>query len=116
MTVTFTSPTELSASLYNQGYRNITNFDISTVVISQMSDTYAQLEDMECKRAVHPHNSLLISLSKNASHTTMLCTVTVMDARNLEFIPDQCFDLIIDKGTGLIERDKRCDYYWYICY
>lgn len=22
-----------------------------------------------------------------------------MDARNMEFIPDQCFDLIIDKGT-----------------
>lgn len=28
----------------------------------------------------------------------ILCIVTVMDARNLEFIPDQCFDLIIDKG------------------
>ena len=26
--------------------------------------------------------------------------VTVMDARKMEFIPDQCFDLIIDKGTS----------------
>lgn len=40
---------ELSAHLYDRGYRNITNFDISTVAISQMSDTYADLEDMECK-------------------------------------------------------------------
>jgi hypothetical protein len=22
-----------------------------------------------------------------------------MDARNMEFIPDQCFDLILDKGN-----------------
>ena len=26
--------------------------------------------------------------------------VTVMDARKMEFIPDQCFDLIIDKGIS----------------
>jgi hypothetical protein len=40
---------ELSASLYDRGFRNITNIDISTVVINQMSDTYADLEEMECK-------------------------------------------------------------------
>ena len=27
-----------------------------------------------------------------------ILTVTVMDARNMEYIPEQCFDLIIDKG------------------
>jgi len=62
---------EFSASLYDKGYRNITNIDISTVVINQMSDAYADRNEME---------------------------FTVMDARNMEFIPDQCFDLIIDKA------------------
>jgi SAM-dependent methyltransferase len=28
-------------------------------------------------------------------------SVTVMDARKMEFVPDQCFDLIIDKGKSL---------------
>lgn len=41
--------TELSACLYERGFRNITNIDISKVVINQMSDTYADLEEMECK-------------------------------------------------------------------
>ncbi|KAJ1403388.1 S-adenosyl-L-methionine-dependent methyltransferase [Ochromonadaceae sp. CCMP2298] len=62
---------KFSASLYDKGYRNITNIDISTVVINQMSDAYADRNEME---------------------------FTVMDARNMEFIPDQCFDLIIDKA------------------
>jgi hypothetical protein len=41
--------TGLSANLYERGFRNITNIDISPVVINQMSDTYADLEEMECK-------------------------------------------------------------------
>ena len=28
----------------------------------------------------------------------VICLVTVMDARNMEYIPDNCFNLIIDKG------------------
>ena len=62
---------ELGAALYDEGYLNVTNIDVSTVVISQMDTLYADKEEME---------------------------FSVMDGKKLEFIPDQCFDLIIDKA------------------
>lgn len=34
--------------MYKDGYFNITNVDISSVVISQMSQLYSQFEEMEC--------------------------------------------------------------------
>eukprot|EP01038_Epipyxis_sp_PR26KG_P010537 gene10537-14157_t len=62
---------KLGAEIYDRGCKNITNIDTSTVVISQMTELYAEREEME---------------------------FTVMDARRMEYIPDQCFDLIIDKA------------------
>ena len=38
----------LGAALYDSGFLNITNIDISSVVISQMTDRYADKEEMEC--------------------------------------------------------------------
>ena len=49
----------------------MTNIDSSSVVINQMADLHSDLEDME---------------------------YTVMDACAMEFIPDHCFDLIVDKA------------------
>ena len=50
---------------------------MSSVVIQQMADRYRDKEEME---------------------------FTVMDATNLDFFPNECFDLIIDKG----EATARC--------
>lgn len=60
----------LGPELHDKGFCNLTCIDTSTVVINQMSDRYADKEDME---------------------------FTVMDVKNME-IPDACFDLIIDKA------------------
>ena len=61
----------LSAQLYDAGFPNITNIDISEVVINQMRARYKELDRMEWLR---------------------------MDVLKLDF-PDNSFDLIIDKGT-----------------
>lgn len=61
----------LGASIYDQGYVNITNIDSSQVVISRCQDVYVDKTEME---------------------------YTVMDARNVDAIPGECFDLILDKG------------------
>jgi hypothetical protein len=39
----------LGADIYDAGCLNITNIDISTVVIAQMGDLYANREEMECE-------------------------------------------------------------------
>ena len=39
----------LGADLFNEGFENITNVDISSVVISQMNDLNKSKEAMECK-------------------------------------------------------------------
>lgn len=39
----------LGSSIYQDGCSNITNIDISSVVISQMKEKYEYLEDMECE-------------------------------------------------------------------
>lgn len=61
----------LGASIYDQGYVNITNIDSSQVVISRCQDLYVDKMEME---------------------------YTMMDARNVDAIPGECFDLIIDKA------------------
>jgi EEF1A lysine methyltransferase 4 len=61
----------LGAFLYKEGYTNITQIDTSKVVVNQMSNFYSDLDQME---------------------------YTTMDATRMEFIPDNCFDLVIDKA------------------
>jgi ubiquinone/menaquinone biosynthesis C-methylase UbiE len=61
----------LGADIYSDGFLNITNVDISSVVVSQMTSMYAQFDEME---------------------------YSTMDARRMEFIPYCCFDVIIDKA------------------
>eukprot|EP00760_Papus_ankaliazontas_P025475 PhM_4_TR2734/c0_g1_i1/m.9197 len=61
----------LSAQLYDAGAKNITNIDISEVVIGQMKQRYKDMDTMEWVR---------------------------MDGTKMEF-PDGTFDLVIDKAT-----------------
>lgn len=61
----------LACDLYNDGFKNITNIDTSKVVISQMQEKYSEFEEME---------------------------FAVINALNMESIPRDCFDVIIDKG------------------
>ena len=61
----------LGANIYKEGCKNITCIDNSAVVINQMSDKYSAYQEME---------------------------FTVMDATDMEFIPDGTFDLIVDKA------------------
>ena len=61
----------LGAHLYKEGFTNITNIDSSSVLVNQMSELYAELDQME---------------------------FTTMDACSMEFIPDNCFNMIIDKA------------------
>lgn len=61
----------LGADLYQRGFMNITNIDISSVVVNQMADRFKDLDQME---------------------------FTQMDARSIELIPAATFDLIIDKA------------------
>lgn len=73
----------LGAELYDAGYHNITNVDTSAVVIAQMNDRYLDKEDME---------------------------FTNMDARSMEFLPNNCFDVIIDKALldSLLCSSSNC--------
>lgn len=61
----------LSPQLYDSGYQNVTNIDISEVVIHQMKTRYKELDRMEWLK---------------------------MDVMKMEF-PDSTFDVVIDKGT-----------------
>ena len=77
---------ELGCDLYDDGYANITNVDLSSVVISAMNQRCADTrEHMECNAYI-------------AYDGLLKFVVTVMDARHMEYIPDNCFNLIIDKG------------------
>ena len=60
---------ELGAHLYDEGFVNITNIDISAVVINFMTERYSDREEME---------------------------FTKMDATNMEFLPNDCFNLIVE--------------------
>lgn len=61
----------LSAQMYDGGFQNITNIDISEVVINQMKARFKEMDRMEWVR---------------------------MDVLKMDF-PDASFDLVIDKGT-----------------
>mmetsp|Transcript_3275 Transcript_3275/g.3238 ORF Transcript_3275/g.3238 Transcript_3275/m.3238 type:complete len:222 (+) Transcript_3275:17-682(+) len=61
----------LGPDLYDAGYTNITHIDTSMIVINQMNDRYFDREEME---------------------------FTFMDATNMEHIPDDCFDIVLDKA------------------
>ena len=63
--------TGFSSDLHDAGCCNVSSIDLSSVVIQQMADRYRDKEEME---------------------------FTVMDATNLDFFPNECFDLVIDKG------------------
>ena len=68
----------LGYDLYNLGYHNVSNVDVSPVVIEQM-----------CKRNL---------LGSGRAKGLYDMDYAVMDARRLDNLPDQCFDLIVDKG------------------
>lgn len=66
---------KLSETLYCQGYKNITNVDYSANIIHYMKAFYESL----------------------GSFSTMKWFV--MDVRNMNELPSQSYDIIIDKGT-----------------
>ena len=41
----------LGKAIHSRGFCNITNIDVSPVVISQMIDLHSDLEEMECKNS-----------------------------------------------------------------
>ncbi len=86
----------MGAELYNEGYKNITNIDVSEVLISQMNNIYSEKDEMECK--------ILFTKFSNLYDFILFfkLSVTIMDARNMEFIPEDCFNSIIDKGLFLL--------------
>nr|XP_034978267.1 eEF1A lysine and N-terminal methyltransferase isoform X2 [Zootoca vivipara] len=63
---------ELSEQLYDEGYQDITNVDISEVVIKQMQ--------------------------KRSAHLRPKMTYIVMDVLQMDF-PDEHFQVVLDKGT-----------------
>jgi hypothetical protein len=48
-TLTTLSRAALSAHLYHDGYVNVSNVDISSVVISQLRDRYNDMAEMDCE-------------------------------------------------------------------
>ena len=61
----------LGAEMYDDGHVNITNADVSAVVVNLMQERFADRSEME---------------------------FTVMDATRMEFLPDDCFNMIVDKA------------------
>ncbi len=73
----------MSERMYKDNYTNITNIDISDIVINQLKELYkAGYEKMKC---------ILSFIFTNL-------TVVEMDATNMTY-EDNKFDYIIDKGT-----------------
>jgi len=65
--------------MYKSGYKDITNIDISDVIIDKMKNNYkTSCPEMKCK--------------------TEYNVGLIMDATSMNF-PDSSFDLVIDKGT-----------------
>ena len=81
----------LGYDLYNLGYHNVSNVDFSSAVIEQM-----------CKRNL---------LGSGRAKGMYDMDYAVMDARRLESLPDQCFDLVLDKGLldSLLCADTNYD-------
>ena len=47
--LTYSLPIELSEKMYEEGYHYITNADFSGVIIEEMRERNAHLEEMDCK-------------------------------------------------------------------
>ena len=78
----------MGENIYNEGYRNITNIDFSKVLIEEMNQKYFEKEEMEC----------IFIFLYSFRQFFLFDKVTLMDACELEY-PENCFDLIVDKGT-----------------
>ena len=75
--------------MYRDGFKNITNIDISKVVIKSMQEKYRNYEKtFKCKRNKKVTHDYTLYKNKDLH----------MDARNMNF-EDDTFDCIIDKGT-----------------
>ena len=61
------------ADLYDHGIKNLTCVDVSSVVVQQQTERYKNFDTIE---------------------------FLVGDCLHLDFIPDECFDLIIEKALG----------------
>jgi hypothetical protein len=76
------------------------------VVINQMVDVNRHREEMECKYKYLSSSSCQRANVTLTLYILYICPsfhvppppVSVMDATNMEHIPEQCFDLVIDKG------------------
>lgn len=70
---------ELSEQMYKDNYKQITNIDISDVVINKMNDLYkVDFPEMKCIQIIK--------------------IVLEMDATNMSY-PDNSFEFVFDKGT-----------------
>lgn len=59
-----------------------------------MKDKYSDLEEMECKVYIlHKCIADLIRL--------VYFVVIVMNALNMDYLPNDCFDIVIDKGNQI---------------
>ena len=63
---------DLSASMYKSGFKNITNIDFSALVIAEMQEKYAEMHEMSWK---------------------------TMDMTKLTRFHDSSFDIVLDKGA-----------------
>ena len=86
----------LSACLYDAGFKNISNVDISSVVISQLRDRYAAMTEMDCASAFPGGVQ-----SVRASVTHAPRAVSVADVTNMKKeLPGDCFDLVRVRHEG----------------
>lgn len=94
----------LGPDLYDAGYTNITHIDTSMIVINQMNDRYFDREEMECKLFLSLFLIIITFIILFSLNFTLfylfffLKLVTFMDATNMEHIPDDCFDIVLDKA------------------
>lgn len=88
--------------MVSDGYEDIINIDISSVVINMMKKKYESLPQLKC---IPPLIFLILScllyglkelsLSKVCIH----CIDLQMDVRDMSAFADESFDSVIDKGT-----------------
>lgn len=82
--------------MYDDGYRNIENIDISKVCIEQMQEKYKD-RSMNCAAARALPCSVLESRRPSPKRMLRLAG-RKMDVCSLEY-PDEAFDVVLDKGT-----------------
>lgn len=88
--------------LYVEGYHDVTNIDISSVVVAQMKHKYRDLEGMRCawrgNPAAAPATPLCPHKPVVCAHSCFL-TVLCSDVRSMDVFRDDAFDLILDKAV-----------------